>query len=51
MISTCDGILFSVIVPVFNCEALIASFIESLQSQSFAGYEVIFVDGASTDRT
>ena len=41
----------SVIIPVFNAEECLAVALESLQSQSFRDFEVVFVDDCSTDGT
>ena len=41
--------MVSIIVPVFNKSKYLASMIESLLSQSFRDFEVIFVDDGSTD--
>ncbi|HNW86694.1 MAG TPA: glycosyltransferase [Candidatus Limiplasma sp.] len=39
----------SVIIPVYNVEQYISETIESLLAQSFADFEVIFIDDGSTD--
>ena len=41
----------SVIIPVFNREALIGRAIRSVLAQTFSDFELIIVDDASTDRT
>ena len=41
----------SVIIPVYNAEEYLAVALESLQSQSFRDFEVVFVDDCSTDGT
>lgn len=42
----------SVIIPVYNGEKYVASCIEALQNQTMKmGYELIFIDDGSTDRT
>lgn len=41
----------TVIMPVYNCEQYISSSINSILDQSYANFEFIIVDDASTDRT
>ena len=41
----------SVIIPVYNAEGCLPIALESLQSQSFRDFEVVFVDDCSTDGT
>ena len=41
--------LVSIIVPVYNCEDYIEDFVNSVNSQTYENYEVIFVDDGSTD--
>ena len=41
----------SVIIPALNEEAFIGSCLQSLRSQTFKDYEIIVIDGGSTDRT
>jgi glycosyltransferase involved in cell wall biosynthesis len=43
--------LFSIIIPTFNAEKVLATAIESIQAQSLKDYEIIIVDGNSTDLT
>lgn len=43
--------LFSIIIPTFNSEAVLKDCLESISTQSFKNYEVILVDGKSTDAT
>lgn len=42
---------FSVIIPTLNEEAKIGRLLESIHEQSFKNFEVIIVDGGSTDNT
>ncbi|WP_251048182.1 glycosyltransferase family A protein [Halomonas sp. ISL-56] len=46
-----SGELVSVIVPLFNAEAHLATALRSLAEQSYANIEVIVVDDASTDNS
>lgn len=41
--------LLTVVVPVFNREALLADMLASLKAQTVRGFELIVVDNASTD--
>ncbi|MCF1812591.1 glycosyltransferase, partial [Mycobacterium intracellulare subsp. intracellulare] len=43
--------MFSIIVPTFNSAATLQGCIESLTCQTYNDYELVLVDGASTDRT
>jgi glycosyltransferase involved in cell wall biosynthesis len=43
--------LFSVIIPTYNCGRKLASTVESVLSQPGDLYEIIVVDGGSTDET
>ena len=43
--------VISVIVPVYNQEALVARCIESILLQSFADFELILIDDGSTDNS
>lgn len=42
---------FSIVVPAYNAAPYIADTISSVRAQDFDDYEMIVVDGASTDRT
>lgn len=42
---------FSIIIPAFNAEKVVARMISSVLAQTFRDYEVLFMDGASTDNT
>src|SRR5246127_4505724 len=42
---------FSVIIPTYNSAKTISQSIQSVLRQSFTGYEVLIIDGASTDDT
>ena len=46
-----ESVFFSIIIPLYNCEDTLAESLESIISQSYANYEIIFADGASTDNT
>jgi glycosyltransferase involved in cell wall biosynthesis len=43
--------LFSIIVPTLDVGATLAACLESLASQTFARFEILLIDGGSTDRT
>ncbi len=43
--------LFSIIITVLNGEKTIGACLSSIHNQSFTDYEVVIVDGGSTDRT
>lgn len=43
--------LVSIIVPTYNTEKFIRSTIESVQNQTYANWEMVLVDDASTDKT
>ncbi|MBK0378198.1 glycosyltransferase family 2 protein [Mucilaginibacter segetis] len=42
---------FSIIVPTYNCANTLQKTLDSIASQKFNEYELIFMDGASTDKT
>ena len=41
--------LFSIIIPIYNCELYLADCLISIDSQTYCDYEVIVVDDGSTD--
>jgi len=43
--------LFSIIMPAYNREGIIARSIQSILDQSYSNFELIVIDDASTDRT
>ncbi len=43
--------LISIIIPTFNSEATIDSCLQSIKSQQFKDYEILIIDGQSTDAT
>lgn len=43
--------LLSIIIPSFNCSLTISATIESIINQSYKNYELIIIDGLSTDST
>ncbi len=43
--------MISIIVPLYNSEIFVKSFLNKLLLQSFRNYELILVDGKSTDNT
>lgn len=43
--------MFSIIVPTFNSAATLQACIESIVRQTYTDYELVLVDGASTDGT
>lgn len=46
-----DKPFFSIIIPVFNSAATLSNALGSILDQTFANYEVIIIDGLSTDNT
>ena len=46
-----NDLRFSVLIPAYNREAYVAQAVDSVLSQTFAGFEVIVVDDGSTDNT
>lgn len=42
---------FSIIIPTYNSEKTLSNCLESILSQSFINYEVLIIDGVSTDST
>ncbi|WP_191859189.1 glycosyltransferase family 2 protein [Hanstruepera ponticola] len=43
--------VFSIIIPTYNSEATLARALESILEQSFENYEILIMDGLSTDST
>ena len=48
---TMNNLVFSIIVPVYNASETLAKCVDSIISQTNSCYEIIFVDGQSTDDT
>jgi glycosyltransferase involved in cell wall biosynthesis len=46
-----DKPFFSIIIPVFNGAATLSAALDSILNQTFSSYEVIIIDGLSTDNT
>ena len=46
-----DKPFFSIIIPVFNGAATLSAALDSILDQTFTSYEVIIIDGLSTDNT
>lgn len=46
-----EPILFSIIVPSYNCKGIMEYGLRSLENQTYKNFEVIFVDDCSTDTT
>ena len=44
-------IMFSVVIPVYNRAGLVGEALESVLNQTFADFELIVIDDASTDQT
>jgi len=42
---------FSIIIPTFNAEKTLQNCLESIEKQSYNSYQVVIVDGISTDNT
>ncbi len=45
------NLTFSIVIPTFNAERFLAETLDSIEAQLDASYEVLVVDGGSTDRT
>lgn len=43
--------IFSIIVPTFNAEATLRACLDSVQRQTFENFQLVLVDGGSTDGT
>lgn len=52
-ISACSNVIpkFSIIIPTLNSERTIAKALSSIQEQSFDDWEVLIMDGGSSDKT
>lgn len=46
-----EEVVFSIIIPTYNSEKVIARCLDSLATQTFRRFEVVIVDGASKDET
>lgn len=46
-----DKIAITIIIPVYNVEAFLRACLDSIEVQSFSGYEVIIVNDGSTDNS
>jgi glycosyltransferase involved in cell wall biosynthesis len=44
-------IFFSIIIPTFNSEKVLRECLNSIVEQTFNNYEIILIDGLSTDST
>lgn len=44
-------ILFSIIIPTFNSAQIVPECLESILNQSFKAFEILIIDGGSTDNT
>jgi glycosyltransferase involved in cell wall biosynthesis len=49
MMPTLETLPVSIVIPVFNCEEVLAETLESVRAQTFRDFEVIMVDDGSTD--
>lgn len=43
--------LFSIVIPVYNCEKYLNKCIDSVLNQTFENFEVLLIDDGSTDRS
>ena len=43
--------IFSIIIPLYNCENLIDRALKSCQNQDFEKYEVLIIDDKSEDKS
>ncbi|RYZ98592.1 MAG: glycosyltransferase [Sphingobacteriaceae bacterium] len=51
IMATAYNIQFSVIIPAYNSAATIAACLQSVLEQSYQNFEILVIDGASTDDT
>ena len=51
MVNKVGNPLFSVIIPVYNCEKYIYKCLDSLLFQKYNNYELIIINDGSTDNT
>lgn len=43
--------LFSVIIPAYNCEETIENTVDSIAESGIKDYEILIIDDGSTDKT
>jgi glycosyltransferase involved in cell wall biosynthesis len=46
-----EDVFFSIIIPTFNAEKTLAKALQSIVDQTFSNYEVLLIDGLSSDST
>lgn len=46
-----DKVFFSIIIPVYNSASMLPGNLKSIATQSYPNYEIVFVDGGSSDET
>jgi len=49
--SSHDKLFFSIVIPVYNSAGTLAENLKSIADQSYVDFEIVFVDGGSTDET